>query len=954
MKLLRGLVLVSATLLLVGSAHRPVPSGAIPAVPSSRADRLGVYNWNIDDRAFTNGSTDRLNWGADRVAAAGSRTLRIYLGPRDVYHLRSSATNLAELAASIAYDRLFRDPRFSTYLLTTYSYSSLNNTWSDGFVEAEYRKERDEIQALGEYLLAKTEFSGKTFIILNWEGDNELEGLTDKQSAWDSYRAVVEARAEGVRRARAASSQNTKVFSALEFNLVRSRITNQPCGTPVDDPVNRDPLINRCVIDYVAPSASVDYFSYSAWQSLGTILANPTADLAAEIKADVRAALTLVRTGRPEVTEANFIIGEFGFERAAFGECRAAELVGEFVRALEGGFGLGVSHAIFWQIVDSATLFSVVDNRYGLLRTDERGDPPSLVWTLAGHAFRKSIAGELPDVTLGCPGIKRPPPDWGVVDAETGLPVFHLEPDSILSIRSDAPFSPSGNTVRFAQSGLKTTMTVANGAILDESDSTITARLPSARRPGIARVLVSNSDSVDSNGQVIYLWCPDCPSISGIVESRYQTSSFEPGRLISIRGSFSETGNNVQVEQRIEGELSVRTLLAHDSNWAESRSEIRAALPSILVRDTDASITVIDQEGRSSGDYPIFIDAPCADCTPKLSSGLSGLLDQGPLYAGSIVYLPGYYPRTGNRVVVEQYAHDGVMHRHTLTDGVRGWSESDHLITVGLPRQIQPGRALLYVVDSLERESQAVSFTVAPSTLSVVSAASFRPLSSTPGGIMAAFGQGLAIATVAAGTIPLPTELGGTTVLIEDSEANEHQASMFFVSPQQVNFQIPPTVSLGPALIVLQAGNGSLSTLATSIGSVEPGVFSANADGEGAPAGTFIHISAEGEQREEHTAEIDLDSGRFVPTKVSFGPQPGQLFLVLYGTGIRLVTSPNSVRLFVGGLPADVTYAGPQGGLVGLDQVNVRLPRSLIGGGLMNVELVVDERPANVLQVWIN
>ena len=46
-----------------------------------------------------------------------------------------------------------------------------------------------------------------------------------------------------------------------------------------------------------------------------------------------------------------------------------------------------------------------------------------------------------------------------------------------------------------------------------------------------------------------------------------------------------------------------------------------------------------------------------------------------------------------------------------------------------------------------------------------------------------------------------------------------------------------------------------------------------------------------------------------------------------------------------------MTFAGAQGGFVGLDQANVRIPRSLAGRGDVDVVLTVDGQPANVVRV---
>jgi uncharacterized protein (TIGR03437 family) len=48
-----------------------------------------------------------------------------------------------------------------------------------------------------------------------------------------------------------------------------------------------------------------------------------------------------------------------------------------------------------------------------------------------------------------------------------------------------------------------------------------------------------------------------------------------------------------------------------------------------------------------------------------------------------------------------------------------------------------------------------------------------------------------------------------------------------------------------------------------------------------------------------------------------------------------------------------VLYAGAAPGFVGLEQVNVRLSRALIGRGEVDVALTVDGKAANTLRVSI-
>jgi hypothetical protein len=465
--------------------------------------------------------------------------------------------------------------------------------------------------------------------------------------------------------------------------------------------------------------------------------------LVTELRTDVRAAQAIVKAIRPEVSEANFILGEYGFERARFGECRAADLINQLFAAMEGPEGLGVSYAILWQIVDNANLFGVIDDRFGALRTVADGSGFKLALTLPGSTLQKRIAGETATLPTGCPGIARPPQSWGVVDAATGMPQFRLDPDSILSIASDASFSASGNTVQFAQSALKTDLTSVNGGLIDESASRINRKDAARQTPGEAWIYVNNASLMGSNAQIINLECASCPEIDdtcGVVDRAFQTANFEPGTVISVRGAFSPQGNSVVVEQQLEGTVRVLTTLPHDINWSESTSEITATLPSDLVRNSDASVSVIDNVGRYSASTPIFVQLPCVDCGPRIS----------PVGTIPVVPLKRFIPerssrsqvtieKPGNHVVIEQRDQQGSLTKYDLSSGARGWKETPSRIEFGLPAQIQPGRTLVYVVDSMGKESKAGVLKVIPATMALVSAASFRPSSATPGGIVASF-----------------------------------------------------------------------------------------------------------------------------------------------------------------------------------------------------------------------
>jgi uncharacterized protein (TIGR03437 family) len=236
--------------------------------------------------------------------------------------------------------------------------------------------------------------------------------------------------------------------------------------------------------------------------------------------------------------------------------------------------------------------------------------------------------------------------------------------------------------------------------------------------------------------------------------------------------------------------------------------------------------------------------------------------------------------------------------------------------------------------------------------LSIVSAANFSARVAAES-IVAAFGSSLATSTLAAVGTPLPLSLAGTSVRIRDSQGNERAAPLFFVSSQQVNYQFPPGIQTGTATVTITNLQGQVSTSNVLIESVAPGLFSATGTGLGPAAAVALRIKANGAQSFENVVRYDSAQGKFVTVPIDLSAATDQVFLILYGTGLRFRSSLNAVVVSAGGANQQVTYAGAQGALVGLDQLNVRLARTLIGRGEVDVIATVDGRVSNTVRVNI-
>ena len=113
-----------------------------------------------------------------------------------------------------------------------------------------------------------------------------------------------------------------------------------------------------------------------------------------------------------------------------------------------------------------------------------------------------------------------------------------------------------------------------------------------------------------------------------------------------------------------------------------------------------------------------------------------------------------------------------------------------------------------------------------------------------PGSAIAILGTGLAAAPVSATALPLPTTLGGVSVLV-----NGALAPLFYVSPGQISAQLPYETPPGPATLSV---NGSASVSFT-VASSAPGIMTGTA--------SYGSVSRQATIEEQPLAEGDLFAG---------------------------------------------------------------------------------------------
>jgi uncharacterized protein (TIGR03437 family) len=223
---------------------------------------------------------------------------------------------------------------------------------------------------------------------------------------------------------------------------------------------------------------------------------------------------------------------------------------------------------------------------------------------------------------------------------------------------------------------------------------------------------------------------------------------------------------------------------------------------------------------------------------------------------------------------------------------------------------------------------------------SILNAASYASGVLAPNSYMAAFGISFEAPTTSG-------DPGPVTVAISDAQGHEGTAQPFYTGFGQIDFLVPPGLAPGSASVTLINAAGPSAPFLVAIGRTSPGLFTADASGRGAPAGQILILAADGTRSTLPAAQCLTAPLSCSTVAITFA-QGSQVYLVLYGTGIR---DGSKFSVMIGNTPAPVIYAGPQGDFPGLDQVNVSLPPTLAGSGEVDLALTVDGTAANTLRV---
>ncbi len=267
-----------------------------------------------------------------------------------------------------------------------------------------------------------------------------------------------------------------------------------------------------------------------------------------------------------------------------------------------------------------------------------------------------------------------------------------------------------------------------------------------------------------------------------------------------------------------------------------------------------------------------------------------------------------------------------------------------------------PGAArlgYLYIGDrviTLQQDARQLIPVAEP--LVCANAATYATGSQAPDALVAAFGKRLATETQVATN--WTTSLADTTVTVTDAAGVKRNGYVLFVSPTQVNYVMPANTASGLALVEIISGDGYVTSCTLTVTSVAPGLFSANATGQGWANGLALRVKADQSQVYEPLVQYDTRAQDFIPQPLAVNQPDEKVFLVLFGTGWRWRNDLANVTARIGGIPLPIQYCGSgPTNYLGLDQLNIELPASFAGRGKVTLELTVEGQNANPLQFVI-
>jgi uncharacterized protein (TIGR03437 family) len=221
--------------------------------------------------------------------------------------------------------------------------------------------------------------------------------------------------------------------------------------------------------------------------------------------------------------------------------------------------------------------------------------------------------------------------------------------------------------------------------------------------------------------------------------------------------------------------------------------------------------------------------------------------------------------------------------------------------------------------------------------ITVVNAISLREGAMAPGEIVAIFGTGLGPDAGVTGVLGadgvLPATLRGVEVRFEGT-----LAPIFYAQSAQLNVQVPYTVAgRGTVSVEVRYQGKVVGAASVPVAPSAPGVLALATNSDGSP-------------------------------NAESAPAPRSTWMTFYATGEGLTDGPNvagipaqapyphpllKISLTIAGVNAEILFAGSAPGMIGVMQINARVPGGVVPPGPSAVALTVGAVTAPPVTIWL-
>jgi uncharacterized protein (TIGR03437 family) len=382
---------------------------------------------------------------------------------------------------------------------------------------------------------------------------------------------------------------------------------------------------------------------------------------------------------------------------------------------------------------------------------------------------------------------------------------------------------------------------------------------------------------------------------------------------VAVDGSgnlyISDTGNNVI--RKVSG-----------GNISTFRTTLPLSHPAEIVVDGYGNLFIADTSNNR-----IVEVSPSGAATVVAGSGMFGYSgDNGPATQAQLAFPTGVAVDGAGNIYIADKTNcvirkvtNGII-TTIAGDGSIGYSGEGVAVNVELnfPSGVAvDGLGNVYVADTGNNRVRLLQPPApAISTGGVVNAASFAaPLS--PGELASIFGSYFGVSVAGASSLPLTTMLGGVSVTV-----GGRPAPLFYVSPGQINFQVPWETAAGSTNVAVSL-NGATSNMASvSVAAASPGLFTSG--GNAVVQNSDYTVNQASNPAAPGSAIICYLTGS---GPVNQAPADGAA-----SPSSPLVKATSTVTATIGTQSAQVLFAGLAPGFVGVFQVNVTVPSGLAAG----------------------